>query len=92
MDNYTKPNESGHQENPENLLNGLLIFARTISILLKPNTGIVIDLKGDMKNPVGDSRKVIVINRNNMTVIDDFTQDLMEGTICSIEENPNEPQ
>ena len=89
MENYTRPNDPEHSDNNEEILNGLLIFARSLSFLLKPNTGIVIDLHGDMKNPVGTSNKVIVMNKDNMTSIDDFTQDLPEGTICKIESQEN---
>lgn len=85
--NYTNPKNPHHLDNPREWLNGSLIFARTLSLFLEENKGIVIDLFGDMYNPVGNSNKVIVFKMGGQIFIDNFSQDLPEGTICEIVEN-----
>ena len=82
--NYTRPNDPNHIDEPKDWLNASLIFTMAISNLLEDMTGIVVDIKGDSFNPIGYSKKVIVIKRNDQVIIDDFQQDLPEGTICEI--------
>ena len=82
--NYTRPNDPDHIDDPKDWLNSALIFGRALSLLLEPNTGIVVDLAGDAFNPAGESKKVIVINHGNMIMIDDYKQDIPEGTFCEI--------
>lgn len=83
--NYTKPNDPDHKDDPKEWLNSALIFSGAVGTLLKANTGVVIDIKGDMFNPVGESNKVIVFNKDSMIHIDDFPHDLPEGSLCIIE-------
>ena len=82
--NYTRPNDPTHVDKPEDWLQGSLIFGAAVGLLLEKGTGIVVDIKGDMKNPVGESGKVIVLCSDGMVHIDDFDQDLPEGTLCTI--------
>lgn len=57
--NYTRPN-SDELDEPKDWLNSALIFARTLSLILEENTGIVVKLKGDMVNPINpDSESCI---------------------------------
>ena len=88
MENEKKSTETKEMQQLDNHTNGLLIFARAISMLLEPNTGIVVDLKGEMRNPSGTSDKVIVMNiGNERTMIDTFNEDFPPGSICKIEYN-----
>lgn len=81
--NYTRPNDPDHKDTPQDWLNSALIFGMAVSALLADKSGVVIDIKGDATNPVGDSKKVIVFRLNEL---DNFEQDLPEGTICKVEE------
>lgn len=84
--NYTKPNEDNHKDNPKDWLNSSLLFARTLSLILEPNHGIVVDVKGDVD--LGDDiNKVIVFNRDEQIVIETFERDLEEGTPMKVVSN-----
>jgi len=77
--NYTKPNEPNHEDSPQDWLNSSLLFARTLSLILEPGMGIVVDVKGDMDLGEG-VKKVIVFNRDEQIVVESFDRDLEEGT------------
>lgn len=77
--NYTKPNESNHEDSPQDWLNSSLLFARTLSLILEPGMGIVVDVKGDMDLGEG-VEKVIVFNRDEQIIIEAFDRDIKEGT------------
>jgi hypothetical protein len=77
--NYTKPELEDHADSPQDWLNSSLIFARTLSLILKENEGIVVELKGDM-NLGDDIEKVIVFKSQNMTRVVPLEEDLPEGT------------
>lgn len=84
--NYTKPNEDNHEDNPKDWLNSSLLFARALSLILEPNHGIVVDVKGDVD--LGeDINKVIVFNRDEQIVIETFERDLKEGTPMKVVSN-----
>jgi hypothetical protein len=84
MSNYTRPNDPDHVDKPEEWLNSALIFGGAVSALLEDNTGVIIDVKGEMYNPVGESSKVIIFKADKMIHIDNFDQDLKEGTIVKV--------
>lgn len=77
--NYTKPNEPEHQDDPKDWLNSSLLFARTLSLILEPGHGIVVDVKGDMDLGEG-VKKVIVFNRDEQIVVEAFDREMDEGT------------
>jgi hypothetical protein len=77
--NYTKPNEPNHEDSPQDWLNSSLLFARTLSLILEPGHGIVVDVKGDIDLGEG-VEKVIVFNRDEQIVVESFDRDLEEGT------------
>jgi len=59
--NFTKPNDMDHKDKPSDWLNSSLIFGRALSLILEENTGIVVNMKGEMKNPIkSESDKVVV--------------------------------
>ena len=75
--NYTNPN-STENDSPEDWLNGALIFARTLSLILREDEGIVVNVKGDMVNPINpESKQVVVFKKDGMIHIDDIQQDDM---------------
>jgi predicted phosphatase len=84
--NYTKPNNLDNTDKPEDWLNSALIFTRTLSLILDDNTGIVVELKGDMKNPINpNSNRVVVFYKDNMIHIDDIQDEsLVEGDFIQI--------
>lgn len=85
--NYTRPNDENHQDTPEDWLNGGLIMARCLSIMLKDGDGIVVDLKGDMTCPVDpEAKKVIVFRKNGMINIDPCREDWEEGDMVRVSE------
>ena len=49
QENYTNPEQAGQGQNPQDLLNASLIFARALGLILKDSEGIVVDTKGDIK-------------------------------------------
>ena len=49
QENYTNPEQAGQGQNPQDLLNASLIFARALGLILKDGEGIVVDTKGDIK-------------------------------------------
>jgi len=46
QENQLNPNEQTNSENPQDLLNASLIFARALSLILEDSQGIVVDLQG----------------------------------------------
>ena len=55
MENYTNPEQSGQEQNSQDLLNASLLFARALGLIFNENEGIVVDVSGDVK--LGDEVK-----------------------------------
>jgi len=88
--NYTRPNGEGYKDSPKDWLNSSLIFSRALSLMLWENTGIVVNMKGEMRNPINsDSDRVVVFYKDGMIHIDDIQDpNLKEGDFIRIvEEN-----
>lgn len=86
--NYTNANKINYEDKPEDWLNSALIFSRALSLLLKENEGIVVDLKGDAKFMPDESvSKVVVFKRNKQIVIEECDQTFTEGDMCFIATN-----
>ena len=83
MENYTNPEQSGQAQNPQDLLNASLIFARALGLILNEGEGIVIDINGDV-NLGDDVNKVIVFKKDEQVHIFKFEEDLPEGTMVSL--------
>ena len=83
MENYTNPEQSGQEQNPQDLLNASLIFARALGLILNEGEGIVIDINGDV-NLGDDVNKVIVFKKDEQVHIFKFEEDLPEGTAVSL--------
>jgi hypothetical protein len=83
MENYTNPEQSGQEQNPQDLLNASLIFARALGLILNEGEGIVVDINGDVS--LGDDvNKVIVFKKDEQVHIFKFEEDLPEGTMVSL--------
>ena len=83
MENYTNPEQSGQEQNPQDLLNASLIFARALGLILNEGEGIVVDINGDV-NLGDDVNKVIVFKKDEQVHIFKFEEDLPEGTAVSL--------
>jgi hypothetical protein len=83
MENYVNPEQSGQEQNPQDLLNASLIFARALGLILNEGEGIVVDINGDVI--LGDDvNKVIVFKKDEQVHIFKFEEDLPEGTAVSL--------
>jgi hypothetical protein len=83
MENYVNPEQSGQEQNPQDLLNASLIFARALGLILNEGEGIVVDINGDVI--LGDDvNKVIVFKKEEQVHIFKFEEDLPEGTMVSL--------
>jgi len=86
MENYTNSEQAGEEQNPQDLINASLIFARALGLILKEGEGIVVDIKGDI-NLGEDVKKVIVFEFQNQVHIYKCEEDLEEGTAVNMDLN-----
>jgi hypothetical protein len=91
QENYTNPEQAGQLQNPQDLLNASLIFARALGLILNEGEGIVVDIVGDM-NLGEDVKKVIVFEHENQVHIYKCEEDLPEGSAVSMNQNDKEPE
>ena len=91
QENFTNPEEAGQLQNPQDLLNASLIFARALGLILNEGEGIVVDVVGDM-NLGEDVKKVIVFEHNNQVHIYKCGEDLPEGSAVSMNQSDKEPE
>jgi hypothetical protein len=84
QENHLKPNEQGYVDNPQDLLNASLIFARALGLIMKEGEGIVIDVTGEI-NLGDDTKKVIVFEYQNQVHIYKCEEDLPEGTVVNMD-------
>lgn len=89
--NYTNANDPEYQDKPEDWLNSSLIFARTLSLILREGEGLVVDIVGDAKFQLDESvKKVIVFKRDGQIVVTECEEELEEGQFVMVhDENPN---
>jgi hypothetical protein len=66
MENYTNPEQSGQAQNPQDLLNASLIFARALGLILNEGEGIVVDINEDVK--LGDEVKKVIVFKQDKQV------------------------
>ena len=91
QENFTNPEQAGQLQNPQDLLNASLIFARALGLILNEGEGIVVDIVGDM-NLGEDVKKVIVFEHENQVHIYKCEEDLPEGSAVSMNQNDKEPE
>ena len=91
MENYTNPEQAGQEQNPQDLLNASMLFARALGLIFKENEGIVVDVKNDVK--LGeDVNKVIVFRQNEQIHIFKCEEDVEECMAVNLGPNPEETQ
>jgi hypothetical protein len=91
MENYTNPEQEGQEQNPQDLLNASMLFARALGLIFKEDEGIVVDVNGDVK--LGDDvKKVIVFRQNNQIHIFKCDEDVEEGMEVNLGANTEETQ
>jgi hypothetical protein len=84
QENHLKPNEEGFQDNPQDLINASLLFARALGLILKENEGIVVDVVGEIK--LGEEvKKVIVFKFENQVHIYKCDEDIPEGNAVNMD-------
>ena len=84
QENHLNPNEEGYQDNPQDLLNASLLFARALGLILKEGEGIVVDVSGDII--LGDEvKKVIVFKFQNQVHIYKCEEDIPEGNAVTMD-------
>jgi hypothetical protein len=88
MENYTNPEQEGPQD-PQDLLNASLIFARALGFIFKEEEGIVVDIKGDIQLGEGIN-KVIVFKQNNQIHIFKCEEDIEEGSVVNLGPTPEQ--
>lgn len=89
--NYTNPEQAGEGQNPQDLINASLIFARALGLILKNGEGIVVDVTGDIDlGP--ETKKVIVFEYNDQVHIYKCEEDLEEGTAVTMDSNNDGPE
>jgi hypothetical protein len=88
MENYTNPEQEGPQD-PQDLLNASLIFARALGFIFKEDEGIVVDIKNDINLGEGIG-KVIVFKQNNQIHIYKCEEDIEEGSVVNLGPAPEQ--
>jgi hypothetical protein len=89
--NYTNSEQAGQEQNPQDLLNASLIFARALGLILKDGEGIVVDIKGDIN--LGENvKKVIVFKNEEQVHIYMCEEDIPEGTAVNMKTSEIEPE
>jgi hypothetical protein len=84
QENHLNPNEESYQDNPQDLLNASLLFARALGLILKEGEGIVVDVTGDII--LGDEvKKVIVFKFQNQVHIYKCEEDIPEGNAVTMD-------
>lgn len=84
MTNYTRPNDPDHEDSPQEWLEGALVFARALSLLLDDGEGIIVDVPEDSDIDFVGAKKLIVYSLNNMIHIENKDGNLKEGTVVRI--------
>lgn len=89
--NYTRPDDPDYEDRPEDWLNSSLIFARTLSLILQENEGMIVYLQGDMNFFNDESvQKVIVYKNQGKIRVIECDDDLPEGQFVIVHDiNPN---
>jgi hypothetical protein len=93
MSNYTRPNDPDHQDDPKDWLSGALIFGRALSLMLRDNEGIVVDISGDaVLSTDPEATKVIVFSENNMINIIPCYDEFEEGQMIWMDDESEEDE
>ena len=93
MENYTNPEQAGQEQNPQDLLNSAIIFAKALGLILNENEGVVVDVTSGIELP-DEVSKIIVFKNEEQIKIYKCEEDLPEGTAVNMntDEAPEEPE
>jgi hypothetical protein len=91
MENYTNPEQAGQEQNPQDLLNASILFARALGLIFKEDEGVVVDVTDDVKLSE-NIKKVIVFRQNNQIKIFKCDEDVEEGMAVNLGPNPEETE
>jgi len=89
MENNVTPEGQGQPDQPQDLLNASMLFARALGLIFKEDEGIVVDVKGDIKL-ADDVKKVIVFRQNDQIHIFKCDEDVEEGMMVNLGPNPED--
>jgi hypothetical protein len=89
MENQTNSEQAGQEQNPLDVLNASMLFARALGLIFKENEGIVVNVTGDV-NLGDDAKKVIVFKQNDKIHIFRCDEDIEEGMAVNLGPNPDE--
>lgn len=89
MENNVTPEGQGQPDQPQDLLNASMLFARALGLIFKEDEGIVVDVKGDIKL-ADDVKKVIVFRQNDQIHIFKCEEDVEEGMMVNLGPNPED--
>jgi hypothetical protein len=89
MENQTNSEQAGQEQNPLDVLNASMLFARALGLIFKENEGIVVNVTGDV-NLGDDAKKVIVFKQNDQIHIFRCDEDIEEGMAVNLGPNPDE--
>lgn len=89
--NYTNSNDPNYEDRPEDWLNSSLIFARTLSLILQENEGMIVEIQGDMNFFNDESVKKVIVYKNEGKIrVIECEDDLPEGQFVIVHDiNPN---
>ena len=89
MENQTNSEQAGQEQNPLDVLNASMLFARALGLIFKENEGIVVNVTGDV-NLGDDAKKVIVFKQNDQIHIFRCDEDIEEVMAVNLGPNPDE--
>ena len=91
QENYTNQENPGQLQDPQDLLNASLIFARALGLILTEGEGIVVDVKGNIN--LGENvKKVIVFKNEEQVHIYMCEEDIPEGTSVNMKASGIDPE
>lgn len=80
--NYTKPDDPGHVDKPEDWLAGALVFARTLSLIIPEKEAILVEPKGTALEYFGTNSGLIAVanleNQIKVFYLNDHVEDSSE--------------
>ena len=85
--NFTRP-DSQEDDKPEDWLKSCLFFVGALGHLLEDKEGVVVKSKNDLADMVGEGT-FIVHKQDGMIVVSQSDQDLEEGQMVWMEEEPS---
>ena len=73
------PEQGEENKEAKDLFNVSSIFAKALAFILEDGQGIVIEMDHQLYNPVGESKRVAVINHSGMIRIENMDDEFEDG-------------